>query len=103
MPTTRKRIRDRKGYVPPSRRATNTKMIAGHFPPSLHDAMRAVADKVGKSLQQAMAEAFEEYVEKHMPEMNLEQPAQPAEQSAEPTRPKSPRPTNRSTPPKTGP
>jgi hypothetical protein len=80
---TKKTSRNRSGYVQPNRQST--KVIAGHFEPSLHDAMRAVAKHTGQSLQEAMAKAFEEYIEK-----NFEQLASPAgpERPTKPSRQK---------------
>jgi len=57
-----KKKRDRAGYVQPNRRTT--KVMAGHFSPSVSDAMREVAGRQGMTLQEAMAEAFDEYLRK---------------------------------------
>jgi len=68
----------RPGYKSPNRE--KTKMISGHFEPSISAAMRAVAYEEGKSLQQIMSEAFADYLEKYRnrpPQLEPGRPTKP--------------------------
>jgi hypothetical protein len=60
---TNKKTRSRPGYVTPKRR--DTKAVVGHVPRTLHEDMLEVAKSEGKTLQEAVAEAFAEYVRKY--------------------------------------